>query len=405
LAAALRPYWFNRGHVDEGITWLDAALARGSLAPVPARARALLAQSSLLRQQGDVAHASRIGKAALALFRETNDRLGLAWCLELFANALNDSRAEAEEALSLFHELDSLDGMSRALRALGTAVYLSGDHTQAVRLLEQAIAVAQRVEDWWEVPVCLARLYDVNPKRALELCEQELARGREVGDAAYLVLILKLLGILLLAQGEYERARAVLEESVQWWQRAGMASLFWLSVPVVFLALGVTELSLGHINRAIAWLDQSRMLAREDGITVFSDIAQFLATSAMINQGEPPLATRDTRECLQRFHQYGHRPGVICALVQTAYLARQRGDMQCVTVLLGAVSMFDNEWSVSYIWEMRVMWRWYQNAQQTIVEPALAAARDKLGDDEFNAAYASGQRMTLEQAVESALAC
>ena len=28
LAAALRPYWNYRGHVGEGMSWLDAALAR-----------------------------------------------------------------------------------------------------------------------------------------------------------------------------------------------------------------------------------------------------------------------------------------------------------------------------------------------------------------------------------------
>jgi tetratricopeptide (TPR) repeat protein len=405
LAGALRPYWALRGHLGEGEAWLDAALARGSAAPAAVRARALLAKSNQCGYRGDLAGGMKIAGVSLALFRQTDDRHGLAWCLETLANNLDDAptRVWAEEALHLFRELGSQDGVSRALRALGTAAYLSGDHAQAVEFLEQALAAAQEVDDWRDVPVCLARLYDADPARALGLCAREVARVREVSDAERMALIVQMWGILLLAQGAYERARLALEESVQWEQRAGTAPSFWFEYPFTLLALGLTELSLGHVGEAVTRLAQSRKLFREGESFDNGDIAQLLMASALTAQGDLAVATDYTHECLRYFHRTGHRPEAVCALVQAADLAHRRREVRRATVLLGAAGMFGPELDVTHSWSSRILWRWYQNAQPTIVEPTLAAARAALGDAEFTDVYATGQRMTLDQAVEYAL--
>jgi tetratricopeptide (TPR) repeat protein len=405
LAGALRPYWGYRGYVDEGTGWLDAALARGGTAPTSTRARALLAKAGQCVHRGDLAGAIGIGEATLAQFRETDDRAGTAWCLELLANNQNAAHAQAyaEEALPLFRELGSLDGVSRALRALGTAACLSGDYTRAAQYLEQAIAAAQEVDDWRDVPVCLGRLFDVDPRRALELCARELARLREGGDEAQVTWTMHWYGMLLLADGEYGRARQVLEESIQWGQHAGVAPYVWQALPVASLALGFTELSLGRADRAITLLGQSRKLCLEAGAVNFGDVAQFLIAAATIAQGDLAVGTSDTRECLRRFLKYGYRRGVVCSFVQLAHLAHLQGDMRRCSVLLGTASTFRREVEAMG-WKDRFTWRWYRDAQSTIVEPALAAARAQLGDAEFGAAHVEGQQMTMDQAVEYALA-
>jgi predicted ATPase/DNA-binding XRE family transcriptional regulator len=422
--SALRPFWFCRGHRVEGMAWVDKALAQGSTATVSARARALLAKAMLCLFQGDMAHALNLGEDSLALFRETDDRLGMAWCLELLANNLFSAGAQAlaEEALSLFREFGSLDGEGRALRALGTAAYRSGDRARSAKFLEQAIAVAR-----WGVMSCLGYLYDVNPKRALELCTQELSRLIEAGNAELVAPVMAVHGALLMAEGEYERARQMLEESLRWWQRIGAShdlrsDLHSTSLPEEFtelslaiwvfdanyfnytlLSLGFAELSLGCIDRAHGWLEQTRKFAREAGMALVDIAAQLLMASVMIAQSDFASAASESLACLQRFHQFGYRSGVVCSLVQVADLARHQGNLRRASRLLGAAEAFADEVNVLPLWLNRIPSLWYRRAQETVIAPALAAARAELGDAEFEAVYVEGQHMSLDQAVECAL--
>jgi len=76
LAAILMPLWWSRGHGNEGLRWLDAALERrGSLAP-PALAKALFAKATLLLETGArLGQADRLLEESLSLFRALKDHL------------------------------------------------------------------------------------------------------------------------------------------------------------------------------------------------------------------------------------------------------------------------------------------------------------------------------------------
>jgi hypothetical protein len=137
-------------------------------------------------------------------------------------------------------------------------------------------------------------------------------------------------------------------------------------------------------------------------------VAQFLLAGVMSARGDLADAADGLRECVQLSHTIGYRAGVVCSLVLTADLARRRGDVRPAPTLLGAARVLgdqvDVEAEATGNWEARVVWRWYRDARGTLVEPTLAAARAQLGDTEFEAAYAAGQQMTLDQAVEYVLA-
>jgi hypothetical protein len=189
-----------------------------------------------------------------------------------------------------------------------------------------------------------------------------------------------------------------------WWRRAGAAPLLpdtWDSF--ILLPLGLAELALSHVDQAMAWWAQAQKLARETGSSGDGDASQFLITCAMIVQGNlAPVAGR-LHECLRLFNRSDNRMGSVCALVQRGGLAGLQGKLHRACALLGATKALDYELDATGFWERRVLWCWYRDAQQTIVEPTLAAARAQLGDTEFEATYAAGQQMTLEQAVEYAL--
>src|SRR5918993_70569 len=68
LAGALRPFWYARGHFDEGKRWLEAVLAKGREGtPVAARTKALEGLSWLADAQGDLDRAEAAAEEGLQL--------------------------------------------------------------------------------------------------------------------------------------------------------------------------------------------------------------------------------------------------------------------------------------------------------------------------------------------------
>jgi len=198
LVYGMATYAWRRGHYVEIENWVEQAQSRGNKAPAFARARALKAKASILNCLGSTAHALWHAEESLALFRQTDDRLGLAWCLEMLANNLHNDQAQmrAKEALLLFRELGSQDGQGRALRALGGAFLRAGDRAKATRLLEQSIEVAR-----WDAWECMNCLYDANPQRALELCAQEHVYWIQTGDLENVAYSLLAYGAILMVSG------------------------------------------------------------------------------------------------------------------------------------------------------------------------------------------------------------
>jgi tetratricopeptide (TPR) repeat protein len=404
LAGALRTYWSYQGHLSEGMGWLNVALARGGAAPAAARARALLAQASQTRHQGELARTHSTAEASLALFRQTDDRIGLAWCLVFLANNVNEphSQAYADEALKLFRETGSMDGISRALRALGAGAHRTGNDALAIELLEQSVVASQAAGESWDINLCLIRLYDVDPQRALKLCARELAHRRAIGNLEHVAAMLLSYGILLVSHGEFAHAQTVLDEALRWWQQPDATPRYW-AFPVILLGQGFIELSMGHLEPAISWFEQSRKLHYEMGAYAVSDVALLLIASVRIAQGDLATATDVTRTCLQRFHGYGYHTGMMCSVVQLAELAHKRGDHSRAVKLLAAADVLGHEYDVTLPWATRLCSAWYQHVQLTNAKLTLAAARNQLGGAEFDASYLAGAQMTLAQSVMYAL--
>ena len=94
LAAALRHFWYGRGHLAEGRAWLTQALAVDDVADA-ARGYALLSAGQLAHNQGDHAPAHAALAAALTIFTELDDPRGRAAVLNELAWLHFDGHAPA----------------------------------------------------------------------------------------------------------------------------------------------------------------------------------------------------------------------------------------------------------------------------------------------------------------------
>lgn len=192
LAAALRPFWYGRGHLTEGRLWLTQALAVDEIADA-ARGYALLSAGQLAHNQEEHAPAHTALAAALAIFAALDDGRGraavlneMAWlhydghapaaaiacfeeCLALvrplgdpgwLATLLSSTamvishqnrrdprvRAYFAEAIALHNTVDDPNGRAHALLQLAVVDGLEGDYGAARRRAEEALAVVATLE-------------------------------------------------------------------------------------------------------------------------------------------------------------------------------------------------------------------------------------------------------------------
>jgi tetratricopeptide (TPR) repeat protein len=103
----------------------------------------------------------RLTADALELFRETDDPLGICWCLNITGSfASNDGRwTEAEALLHESLELARATGADHAvgdtLSELGWLAGRRGDHPRAVELTTEAVAHYRRIHDRYQLGIVL----------------------------------------------------------------------------------------------------------------------------------------------------------------------------------------------------------------------------------------------------------
>src|SRR5262249_38287973 len=103
LVATLAWFWTMRNHFQEGKQWLEAALSRGSDAPLPLRVRALAGAVQLAWFGGARPRVGRLAEECLQQAREVGDEWVVAWALYLLAEAAVE-RFDFARAASLGQE-------------------------------------------------------------------------------------------------------------------------------------------------------------------------------------------------------------------------------------------------------------------------------------------------------------
>jgi predicted ATPase/DNA-binding CsgD family transcriptional regulator len=217
LAGALHRFWYIRGHLSEGRTWVERALAGATSTPPAVQGRALLAAGWLAWAQGDYAHAVERVQASLVTFRAVNDVAGIAEALYLLGLAAEDRgefpRASAllSEALDLFRGLGERSWVAFVLNALGVVAYEEGDGDHATALFEEALANFRAVGEMHGTGFALTNLGKValarhDVAKAAAYYRESLALRREYGEQVGVAGGLRGLAMIAAHDGQFERA-------------------------------------------------------------------------------------------------------------------------------------------------------------------------------------------------------
>jgi predicted ATPase/class 3 adenylate cyclase len=199
-ATGIGRYWHARSSATEGRSWIDQALAAGSM-PDSDRSRASRLAGYLAFFQGDLTAAAalfsqsaELAQAAGDVFVEAGSLAGLGWVsrelgdsvasellersrallvhisdpwersevlLPLSAGESDESRSRRpamEEVLALKREAGDVMATSDSLNNLGWDAMLRGDYDDAVSKLEEARAIARELEDAFRIALATGNL-------------------------------------------------------------------------------------------------------------------------------------------------------------------------------------------------------------------------------------------------------
>jgi predicted ATPase/class 3 adenylate cyclase len=270
LAGALRRFWEVRGHVSEGWTFLERALAGSKGVAGPVQVKALKAAAHVAYVRSDNERAEALSEECLARCRELGDTAGVALSLRLLGLIawrryhLAVAISLTEESLVLFREVGEKEGIAWSLTNLAGLVSQQGEYARAISLTEESLALFRALGNIEGITYSLGRLAvplmisqgDQATGRAL--LEESLALCREVGHKEGTAWALGLLGQVALLQGEAVKARSLLEESLVLSKEIGDRNIAW-----VLIVLGRVASIEGDHTAARALYAESLSFARK----------------------------------------------------------------------------------------------------------------------------------------------
>ena len=227
LAGALSRFWYVRGYLGEGRSWLEHALTRDDRSRPMARAKALRGAFVLAHRQRDIGSAT----------------------------------AYAEESLSLSTDLGDERGVARSIAYLALLAASEGDHARAGSLYEDASRRARESGDEWTLALSVSNRGDLalnegDYVRASALCTESLALQRQLGDKRGMAISLNNLAYAALYEGRFREALAPLQESLMLAQELGDRD----GIAYRLEGLAVVAASQGETERA------ARMLGGADAL-------------------------------------------------------------------------------------------------------------------------------------------
>ena len=218
--------------------------------------------------------------------------------------------------------------------------------------------------------------------------QESLSLFRELGDFSGTGHVLQTLGMIAMYRGDYERAETLLAESLTWCQRAGDKRRMAVSLN----ALGETARCQGDYVSARASYEESLVLRRvvEDGRGLAISLGNL--GHVMLHHGDAPQAARFFREALELAQGLMYKVGIAEYLAGLGGVAVAEGRYARAARLLGAAQALLN-----------LLGARLTPADMAEYGRSVASARDAIDKAAFAEAWAQGEAMAPDQAIEYAL--
>jgi predicted ATPase/class 3 adenylate cyclase len=297
--------------------------------------------------------------------------------------------AAAEFLMPVLARPDARADLGLFTAALITGSAIANDATEARRLAQQAVQVARSLGDDRLLCTCLGRLAsaytDAGDADAGRPCGLEaVERARQLGDNA--VLAFSLSSYLYTADLPWTDAEPLHDEAIACTETSGdlinMVNVHQTAARAALLA-GSTLAARAHVDQAARWMKQ----VGADFTSVHNDRAW------VMREQRDPDALAAFEAALRMAHGQGARQEMATAILGLACHATDAGSWQRAAELHGAAEAI----------RKRSGWPWAPIAAAKHGD-CLAKARSGLENGQFDQLYRQGLSLSMEKAVEFALA-
>ncbi len=351
-------------------------------------------EATLKRLQTE--HDNLRGALAWSLQKNAEAGLALAGAVGQFWNASNqyaEGRAWLTTVLGRTKRIPSL-ARARALRYAGLLAWVQGEYHEAAVLSEEGLTLARQMHHKEHTAGLLYVLGVANRdagnyERAARLLEEGQDLYQELGDTENAADIMRHRGRLAANQGDYPLASALLERALDLYRETGSKS----GIAYTLLQLGVVRRYQRDHPQAVDLLEKSlaifRGLGRTEGVVhALNGLARILRLT-----GQHERALRLYVESLTLSRACGVKLAIQGCFYGMASVNASRGQPERAARLFAAAEVLRG--GIGYALPAH---------DRDEYAGTVTAIRATMGDVAFATAWAEGRAMTLEQAIEYALA-
>jgi predicted ATPase/DNA-binding SARP family transcriptional activator len=270
LPTALFRFWLFRGHFAVGRKWMEQLLASPQGARPEIRARALITAGELAAWINDTRGIEML-EEALPICRELGDKKGTALALQwlgvnyAFRYELDRARNMSEESAALFRELGDVWLLGESTCWRGQIALLARDIPRSLELSLQGAKLLAESGDIWDT-ACprhrLARIayFQGDYAAAQDKAMEALRLFSDVDDTGGVGIVAGTVGQIARARGDYTLARQFYQQSLQM-KSAEQEE----DIGRLHSNLGFVEFHLGNLKNAAEEFETSFEIARKTG--------------------------------------------------------------------------------------------------------------------------------------------
>ena len=297
------------------------------------------------------------------------------------------------ETIVLAHPAVSDAVRANAQTQIGRLSYTKGDVAGSIARYRAASELAHQLGDEQLIIEVDQYLGFLTPDgdQAIRLLSRVIRLAHQTGRINRESLALSMLGTRMRIKGDWQGAFVALSESIRLARETGSPS----AIAGALGSMGRLLLEQGDYTQARGMLEESIVLNRQLGLHGWLGYDLENLAEVGLRQGDEALIRRALDETIPYYHRIDDLERVARGLVAAAGLAQMQGRLAQAAGLMGAAAA---------LWRVHHTQALFEREITSEYDRLLPAVRAELDPTDFEAAWEEGQRLTLNQAIQEALA-